>query len=92
MSEGKRIGKARCPLCGSEGADVGVNVKGRAYIVASCCGSQTFARSAKSDGIIRGLIVERREEATSALNKGFEEKPKEQERETRKGAFNEWGF
>jgi hypothetical protein len=54
----KHIGKARCPLCGSDKATVGLSAKGWPYLIAPCCKAQVFARGHESDAIIRALLIE----------------------------------
>lgn len=53
----RRIGAARCPLCGSKKASLGVSAKGLAYLTCNACNSQTFARSDRSDEALRRLHV-----------------------------------
>lgn len=59
----KHIGRARCPLCGSDKATVGVSAKGWPYLVAPCCKAQVFARGHESDALIRALLIERAAQA-----------------------------
>lgn len=56
----ERIGKARCPLCAGQAAHLSVSKKQLACIACpppalGGCGSQTFARSDVSDGLLRKL-------------------------------------
>lgn len=53
----RRIGAARCPLCGSKKASLGVSAKGLAYLTCNSCNSQTFARSDRSDEALRALHI-----------------------------------
>ncbi|MFZ4756698.1 MAG: hypothetical protein ACOYLX_00860 [Burkholderiaceae bacterium] len=58
----QRIGRARCPLCGSEQAWLGASSKRLAYVTCpepskGGCGQQTFARSDRSDAALRALHI-----------------------------------
>lgn len=50
------IGRCRCPVCGSPKASVRVSAKQLAYIVCDACNVQAFARSDRSDELIRSRL------------------------------------
>jgi len=50
------LGAARCPLCGGD-ARVSLSKSGYAVMTMNCCNAQLFSRSAKSDELVRDLIV-----------------------------------
>lgn len=50
------LGKGECPCCGSPLADVKLPAKGLAYLVCNTCNVQVFARSARSDELLRDKI------------------------------------
>lgn len=48
------LGSLTCPWCAStKGCSVRLSAKGLAYVVHECCQMQSFARSGKSDQLIR---------------------------------------
>jgi hypothetical protein len=56
MSE-KEIGRCKCPLCKSDKASVRLSAKQLPYIVCNACNAQMFARSDRSDALMRAAIV-----------------------------------
>lgn len=50
------LGRCDCPVCGSDRAAVRLSGKGLAYLVCDACNSQVFARSGKSDQLLRDRI------------------------------------
>lgn len=53
----KRIGHARCPICGSEGASATLMKTQRVCITCNACKCQCFARGDESDAHMRARIV-----------------------------------
>lgn len=53
----ERIGRARCPLCRTVGASVSLTKKGLTCLTCNSCNSQLFARSGRSDELLRAHIV-----------------------------------
>lgn len=50
------IGACRCPICGKT-ASLRLSNKQLAYILADCCNAQIFARSDKSDRLLRDMHI-----------------------------------
>lgn len=57
MTDREKLGACRCPLCGHPAASVRLSGKGLAYMVCDACNSQLFARSGRSDELLRDRIV-----------------------------------
>jgi hypothetical protein len=53
----ERIGRARCPLCRAGGASVSLTKKGLTCMTCNSCNTQLFARSGRSDELLRACIV-----------------------------------
>lgn len=51
------IGQCRCPLCGSTSARLSVSAKQLAYVTCNGCQAQIFARSDRSDALLRALHI-----------------------------------
>jgi hypothetical protein len=51
------IGRCRCPLCRSDKARLSLAKSGLPVITCNGCNFQGFARSDRSDELLRGLIV-----------------------------------
>jgi hypothetical protein len=49
------IGRAQCPVCRSPRARLRVSAKGLAYLVCDACNAQVFARSDRSDELLRAM-------------------------------------
>ena len=52
----EKIGKARCPLCGGV-ASVSLSKNQLPVLTMNCCQAQLFARSDRSDMLVRGLML-----------------------------------
>lgn len=57
MADRNDIGHCRCPLCGSTSARLSVSAKQLAYVTCNGCQAQIFARSDRSDAILRATHV-----------------------------------
>lgn len=55
MPREKDIGRCRCPVCRSTSARLGLSGKGLTYVTCNACNVQIFARSERSDELLRGL-------------------------------------
>jgi hypothetical protein len=51
------IGHCRCPVCASEKARLRVSTKQLAYITCDSCNVQLFARSDRSDRLVREFVI-----------------------------------
>lgn len=51
------IGRCQCPVCTSRRARLRVNVKGLAYVTCDTCNCQVFARSDRSDQLLRETYI-----------------------------------
>ena len=51
------LGAARCPCCDSRRAALRLSAKGLAYLVCNTCNVQIFARSERSDDLLRDLLI-----------------------------------
>jgi hypothetical protein len=51
------IGRCRCPVCESDKASLRVSAKQLAYVTCNTCNTQIFARSDRSDSMLRGRLV-----------------------------------
>lgn len=51
------LGRGRCPLCDSKRASLSFSVKNLACLTCNTCNSQVFARSDRSDDLLRALIL-----------------------------------
>ena len=51
------IGRCRCPACESTRARLRVSAKQLAYVTCDTCNVQVFARSDRSDALLRALLV-----------------------------------
>lgn len=56
MSDSNRIGLGSCPLCTSPKAHYTLSKKGLVCVTCNSCNFQGFARSERSDEILRGNI------------------------------------
>lgn len=50
------VGPARCPLCGGT-ARLSVAKSQLGVLTMNCCNAQLFARSDRSDALLRGLVL-----------------------------------
>jgi len=57
------IGLCKCPLCGSTKAKLTLAKSGLPVLTCNGCNTQMFARSDRSDDLMRGLILAPREPA-----------------------------
>lgn len=53
----EKIGQARCPVCKSGGASVSLSKKNLVCLTCNACNLQIFARSGRSDELVRAYIV-----------------------------------
>lgn len=51
----REIGRCVCPVCRSDRAHLRVSSKGLAYVVCNTCQVQAFARSDRSDELLRAM-------------------------------------
>ncbi len=51
------LGRGRCPLCDNRRASLTFSVKNLACLTCNACNTQVFARSDRSDELLRGLIL-----------------------------------
>ena len=51
------IGRCKCPLCGSDKARLSLAKSGLPVLTCNGCNTQAFARSDRSDELMRRLIV-----------------------------------
>lgn len=51
------IGRCKCPVCDSKTARLRVSAKQLAYVTCNSCNMQTFARSDRSDALLRALHI-----------------------------------
>lgn len=62
------LGQCSCPVCSSDRASARLSAKGLAYVVCDACNSQVFARSGKSDQLLRDRIKAQSKPADPAPN------------------------
>lgn len=55
MAADRDIGRCKCPVCQSDRAHLRVSSKGLAYVVCNSCQAQVFARSDRSDELLRAM-------------------------------------
>lgn len=53
------IGAGRCPLCASDKARVSLSKAGLPVLTCNACNMQLFARSSRSDDLVRRLLIAR---------------------------------
>ena len=58
------LGRGRCPLCDNRRASLSFSVKNLACLTCNACNTQVFARSDRSDDLLRALILPPEVEAT----------------------------
>jgi hypothetical protein len=51
------IGRCKCPLCGSVKAKLSLAKSGLPVLTCNGCNTQSFARSERSDDLMRALLV-----------------------------------
>lgn len=57
MGEANRIGPGRCPVCASPKARYTLSKNGLCVVTCNACNFQGFARSERSDSLLRDLIA-----------------------------------
>lgn len=57
MGEANRIGPGRCPVCASPKARYTLSKNGLCVVTCNACNFQGFARSERSDSLLRELIA-----------------------------------
>lgn len=65
MGSAQQIGRGTCPVCDSDRARYALSKKGLVCITCDGCNVQIFARSHTSDSMLRRLIKQRAEDATT---------------------------
>ncbi len=66
MAESNRIGTGRCPVCASGKAHYTLSKKGLVCVTCNGCNFQGFARSERSDELLRANIAPAAAEAAPA--------------------------
>lgn len=99
MPESKFVGLCTCPVCNSPKARLSVSKSQLACVNCNSCNSQVFARSDRSDELLRARLVEKREPAApppAPVSAPAETKPKKEAEKkpapAAAGGDDDWGM